>query len=451
MVRLRPVLISVALLSLASSATGQTPTPSAPPQITQDELDLQSRANVVQGSGARALGMGGAFLARADDATAASWNPAGLSYLRLPEVSFVYTGGRLDSLEVTTASRKDDQREGRTPDFFAAAYPFDLGRVSGSAQVSFQRIISFQGDRTIEETFVDSATGQVNTVPTSVTSEGGFDVVTLGTGVAVRSNLRIGATINRWFNGYHQTLDRETVRAGFPGHTTQEFDYDFSGWNFNLGLVWSPHPDLNLGLVYKSAFTADVQLNKSRTDLTVPPSTNQANSLQNPMTLDFPAATGIGASWRPRSRLTISADYTRTAWSKGEIHNYFILPAGAPGPGTPTIFPTLPYPSLETDPTRPQHDTVQIRSGAEFVFIFGRVKVPVRAGAFRDRQYFQASDGSPPFFTGLTAGTGIVIGPMLLDVAFIKEWGDYRDSAGAAVSVDAKRLIGSVIFRFPRH
>jgi len=451
MVRLRPVLISVALLSLASSATGQTPTPSAPPQITQDELDLQSRANVVQGSGARALGMGGAFLARADDATAASWNPAGLSYLRLPEVSFVYTGGRLDSLEVTTASRKDDQREGRTPDFFAAAYPFDLGRVSGSAQVSFQRIISFQGDRTIEETFVDSATGQVNTVPTSVTSEGGFDVVTLGTGVAVRSNLRIGATINRWFNGYHQTLDRETVRAGFPGHTTQEFDYDFSGWNFNLGLVWSPHANLNLGLVYKSAFTADVQLNKSRTDLTVPPSTNQANSLQNPITLDFPAAIGMGASWRPRSRLTISADYTRTAWSEGEIHNYFTLPAGAPGPGTPTTYPSLPYPSLDTNPARPQHDTVQIRGGAEFVFIFGRVKVPVRAGAFSDRQYFQASDGTPPHFTGLTAGTGIVIGPVLLDVAFIKEWGDYRDADAAAVSVDAKRLVGSVIFRFPRH
>ncbi|HET6899099.1 MAG TPA: outer membrane protein transport protein [Vicinamibacteria bacterium] len=310
---------------MASSATGQTPSP--PPQITQDELDLQSRANVVQGSGARALGMGGAFLARADDATAASWNPAGLSYLRLPEVSFVYTGGRLDSLEVTPTSRKEDQREGRTPDFFAAAYPFDLGRVSGSAQVSFQRIISFQGDRTIEETFVDGTT-----VPTTVTSEGGYDVVTLGTGVAVRSNLRVGFTINRWFNGYHQTLDRDTVRGGTPGHTTQEFDYDFSGWNVNLGLVWSPHADLNLGLVYKSAFTADVQLNKTRTDLTVPPSTNQANSLQNPITLDFPAAIGLGASWRPRSRLTISADYTRTAWSEGEIHNYFTLPAAARRP-----------------------------------------------------------------------------------------------------------------------
>jgi hypothetical protein len=452
MVRLRPVLFSAALLSVASSVTGQTPSP-PPSQLTQDELDLQSRANVVQGSGARALGMGGAFLARADDATAASWNPAGLSYLRLPEVSFVYTGGRLDSLEVASTSRKEDQREGRTPDFFAAAYPFDLGRVSGSAQVSFQRIISFQGERTIEETFVDSTTGQVGTVPTTVTSEGGYDVVTLGTGVAVRSNLRVGFTINRWFNGYHQTLDRDTVRAGIPGHTTQEFDYDFSGWNVNLGLVWSPHANLNLGLVYKSAFTADVQLNKTRTDLTVPPSTNQASntSLGVPITLDFPAALGIGASWRPRSRLTISADYTRTAWSEGEIHNYFVLPAGAPGPGTPTIFPSLPYPSLDPEPTRPQHDTVQIRGGGEFVFIFGRVKVPVRAGAFSDRQYFQALDGNPPHFTGLTAGTGIVMGPMLLDVAFIKEWGDYRDSAGAAVSVDAKRVVGSVIFRFPRH
>src|SRR4029453_14262668 len=96
MVRLRPVLISVALLSLASSVTGQTPVPSPTP-LPQDQLTLQTRANVVQGSGARALGLGGAFPARADDATAASGNPAGLSYLRLPEISFVYAGGTIQS------------------------------------------------------------------------------------------------------------------------------------------------------------------------------------------------------------------------------------------------------------------------------------------------------------------------------------------------------------------
>ena len=43
------------------------------------------------GSGARAVGMGGAFIAVADDATAASWNPAGLTQLKKPEISFAYS------------------------------------------------------------------------------------------------------------------------------------------------------------------------------------------------------------------------------------------------------------------------------------------------------------------------------------------------------------------------
>ena len=42
------------------------------------------------GSGARALGIGGSFTVIADDATAASWNPAGLLQLQRPEASAVY-------------------------------------------------------------------------------------------------------------------------------------------------------------------------------------------------------------------------------------------------------------------------------------------------------------------------------------------------------------------------
>ena len=43
------------------------------------------------GVGARALGMGGAFVAVADDGTAAYWNPAGLGSLGKREVSFMHT------------------------------------------------------------------------------------------------------------------------------------------------------------------------------------------------------------------------------------------------------------------------------------------------------------------------------------------------------------------------
>lgn len=48
------------------------------------------------GVGARALGMGSAFTAIADDSTAAFWNPAGLALLDKPEASFMHANLTLD-------------------------------------------------------------------------------------------------------------------------------------------------------------------------------------------------------------------------------------------------------------------------------------------------------------------------------------------------------------------
>ena len=58
------------------------------------------------GAGARANGMGGAFTAIADDATAASWNPAGLAQLRQPEISVVHDG--ITTERTTTALLRYD-------------------------------------------------------------------------------------------------------------------------------------------------------------------------------------------------------------------------------------------------------------------------------------------------------------------------------------------------------
>ncbi|MBX7187863.1 MAG: hypothetical protein K1Y01_22160, partial [Vicinamibacteria bacterium] len=78
--RFSAVSAAVVLLGLGPGAgQAQTASPSPTPdtsRVNQDELaSFYGRMNVVVGSGARAFGMGGAFLARADDATAASWNP----------------------------------------------------------------------------------------------------------------------------------------------------------------------------------------------------------------------------------------------------------------------------------------------------------------------------------------------------------------------------------------
>lgn len=445
--------LAAALLGTAIPGWTQAPAASPPPErLQQDRLDLQGRANFVLGAGARAFGMGGAFLARPDDATAASWNPAGLSYLRHPELSVVgaYQTFRRRTYKLAGMLSEDDDLSGKSPDFAAAAYPVELGPVSGAVQISFQRVISFTSDRTIQRE-----------VPVEIHSQGGFDVLALGTGLQVVRNLRLGATVNHWFNGYHQTLDRFVRRRSH-----QELDFDLSGWNVNLGAIWSPVESLNVGAVVKTAFTGSVHLSRTRTDFFSQqgaPDVVTSNAFaSDAVRLDFPGAIGVGVSWRPASPLTLSADYTRTFWSGARIRSFFTLPEGRDNdPTTPEdpprapddFFASLPYPTL-TDPG--QRDTEQARLGIEYVFIRRRLKIPLRAGAFSDRQYNLDGRGTwtafpdagqPPRFHGFTAGTGVVVGPLLLDVAYLYELGRYYDGTPDLLKVHSHRAYVSLIYR----
>ena len=452
-------LLVAALGVAAGVAEAQVPSPSPPtlPSIAEDEKDFLGLTSLALGSGARAFGMGGAFLARADDATAASWNPAGLSYLRRPE--FTVVGARNSFVREPTGlgftRLISDSFAGSTLDFAAATYPIGIGPASGSVQLSYQRVFSFRGDRTIERT---------DQLLTSIGS-GGFDVVALGTGFRIVPSLRIGATVNRWTNGYHQDRNRLATR----GTTDQNLDFALTGWNFNGGIIWSPLESLNLGVVGKTTMKGDVILDRSRTDIIPQPpttTTNAANStvLQTdddptphrvPVSLSIPGAVGAGISWRPWSVLTASLDFTRTFWSKGRIHNFFTLARTEPDQPSPhaLVFSNLRYPTLD-DPV--QSDTEQLRMGAEYVILARGLKVPIRAGFFTDKQYFFDFRDKPPIFHGFTAGIGIAAGPLLLDVAYLRETGNYLDpeadpddpeARGAERSTRFNRVFISVIYR----
>ncbi|HVR72530.1 MAG TPA: hypothetical protein VMT87_16975 [Vicinamibacteria bacterium] len=397
--------------------------------------------------------MGGAFLARADDATAASWNPAGLSYLRQPELSLVgfrsisSNTGR-DAAGATTST---DRFEGSAIDFISLAYPVELGGQSGAVQLSYQRLLPLGGERHIQIP-EPSATRVFE-----LSLHGGFDVVALGSGFSLGHGLRVGATLNRWLNGYEQETTRLLrFQARTVTQTAQEVEFDLSGWNVNAGMIWTPTQALNLGLVAKTPFTAKVELSRRRVDYFAdapsPETTTSNSSSSDGLRLKFPWAVGFGVSMRPRSALTVSADYTRTAWSDARIHEYFLLertPLGQ-SPPTPaesnTIFADLPYPTLDLD--NRQADTDQVRVGVEWVLIGHRVKVPLRAGYFTDRQFFHDRTRTAPLFTGFTAGTGLLTGPFLLDVAFVLERGDYPDAdSQSRVSARSSRFWVSLIYR----
>jgi hypothetical protein len=446
-----------------------------------DSIDITGRQNLTLGSGARAYGMGGAFLARADDATAASWNPAGLSYLRLPELTLVGVHNSFDTQRPNASDllvQENDSFVGGAADFAAFTWPVSIGETSGAVQLSYQRAISFDGRRQID--LYGQPKGSVDPAQTILLqrtvggSDGGFDVVAFGSGLRLSRRIRLGFTVNRWLNGYDQTLQRSYLDPTSPnGRPVREFDLDLrpKGWSFNVGVIYSPIEQLNLAAVYKTAPGLGGRLDKARRDAWMTDGRLDAvtsNQYSNPdARLDLPSSYGFGISWRPRDTVTVSADLTRTRWSQARIEGYFDLEKtpqndedGKPAPKpAPVIRPPLQYPTLH-DPAEgdvPQQDAQQFRVGVEYVFLANRLKVPLRAGYFSDRQILPNPAGDVPRFNGITAGIGLALGSMLLDVAYVYEFGEYSvspeslgEAAGAQIryALTTNRVYASVIYRF---
>ena len=109
------------------------------------EVGIASSPNPV-GSGARALGMGGAFIAVADDSTAASWNPAGLIQLERPEMSIVGQGFYRRE-EYSSDDHPETDDTGNVNDlnlnYLSATYPFHFYK-NIVVSVNYQRLYDFK-------------------------------------------------------------------------------------------------------------------------------------------------------------------------------------------------------------------------------------------------------------------------------------------------------------------
>jgi long-subunit fatty acid transport protein len=136
-----PILISPAGPAPSTDLPGASdPRPFRPPSIFSAPLPT--------GSGARALGFAGTFSAIADDATAASWNPAGLIQLKRPEASAVY---RYSSYENSHRSTDPDFEVGKDDyesnglNYLTAALPFQIPGLELNAvfSINYQEAYDF--------------------------------------------------------------------------------------------------------------------------------------------------------------------------------------------------------------------------------------------------------------------------------------------------------------------
>lgn len=425
---------------------------------TAQEVQVSGSPNPV-GSGARALGMGGAFIGVADDATAASWNPGGLIQLERPEVSIVFSYDR------RYEDRSFDQNPGASGEYdislydvnyFSMAYPFVFLNRNMIVSLNYQTLYDFNKEHSYDYVYGSRTSFQAGpiTINTDVNGPRQTDQETEGylkaLSPAIAFQLTPAFSLGLTFNIFHEGLGSHwdtdyddafsgtrVVQVVAPPSTTT---YNVTEWSryrdqyefrtsvnplnldeasYHLGFLWNISSHLTLGGVYKPAYTAEAKYketfesfqyivnvaNPADQTTTVVPYTVIADERQE---IDMPASYGLGVSCRFSDAFTLDLDVYRTDWQ------HFVL---RQADGRELSLITGRDRSLaDTEPTH------QVRLGGEYLFMFrDKYVVPVRAGAFYDPE---PTENEPDPFYGFSLGGGITVGSLVFDMAYQYRWGD---------------------------
>jgi long-chain fatty acid transport protein len=386
-----------------------------------ERVEIPSSMNPV-GSGARALGMGGAFIAVADDATAASWNPGGLVQLERPEVSVVGAYFfRAEDIGFGTnpeASGGEDVSAGRI-NYLSASYPFTVFNRNMVVSANYQNLYDFTRDwrfplrQSVDNLSVDQTV--------DYDQNGSLSAIGMAYAVQISPRFSFGLTLNFWEDGIYQNEWKQTTRqqgsgtyVGFPFtfEAKSRDKYNFSGFNVNLGMLWQVTGKLTLGAVFKSPFTASLKHTSSFESSIVFPDFPTAGSTSEESSeehedLDMPMSCGLGVAYRFSDKLTVSADIYRTEWQD------FVLEDSDGNDISPIS--GLPEDESDIDPTH------QVRTGAEYLFIRENYVIPIRGGVFYDPA---PAEGSPDNYFGFSLGSGVAYKRFVFDIAYQYRFGN---------------------------
>ena len=353
MIRIPCLAAALALLAtLGASAQPSTNTAS-----TSFQVDLN-----LSNPGARSLALGGAFVALADDATAAFANPAGLTNLSRPEVSaegrhWKYThvypnGGHAFGpasgigIDQTTDIKTGEATNSLTGlSFLSFTYPYKRW------SFAFYRheLVNFEADVATQGPFFDAFAPPLNQfvtfrlLPSRIRYD--LNIATYGLSGAFRitDRLSAGASLTYYDFSLRSTTTRFLVPNQSPGFyqapdfatvsnvlTENGSDNKLGG---SFGLLLKVTDNWSLGTVYRKG---------AKFATTV---TNQ-NTGSKPGQLKVPDAFVFGSAFKPTDQLTVTTDVTHISYSDiqqentrvkiddaDEVHmglEYVLLPAGQP-------------------------------------------------------------------------------------------------------------------------
>ena len=412
------------------------------PSAEAAQVEMSSSLNPV-GSGARAAVMGGAFIGVADDATAASWNPAGLVQLEKPEVSVVYGYfNRNQSYNSSThpeLAGSDNSMDADGINYASFVYPFTLKK-NMVVSLSYQRL--FDMNKELKGVNFDFDLGGGSTLPTTTTfrQQGYISSLTPAFAIQVSPELYLGVAVNIWdddlFGASNWESTSTTRGSGLLGglpfslDSTDHTKSKFSGYNATAGFLVNVNK-LTVGGVLKTPFDARVKQTTTTTDNL----TGSSSSSTGKSTLEMPMSAGIGLAYRFSDVLSASLDGYWTQWSQY-----------AQKDSTGAKFNPITTNPLSAGKPK---DTFQARLGAEYLVMSGKSVIPLRAGVFYDPE--PGATGVDDYY-GLALGTGYTWENYSFDVAYqyrtgSKVTGDLPVD-GVSSDVSQHTVLASLIYRF---
>ncbi len=386
--------------------------------------------------GARALGLGGAFVAVADDATAAEANPAGQTILTRPEVSVHVRNASYDA-RFFDPNQLDSQ-------LFGAVGPGPItGYKDSNTKVSFASFV-YPIDRFVISGYYQNS-GALNATTAIPSYNAEFDDLYLastaidveqdsfGMGAAFRLSdmFSIGTSLKYSKLEYRSQSTSSVfgfrdLDVNFPGagpftdeislrSDSNTSDHDIT---WNLGLLINPNGKFSGGLVYKQGGSYKAMNTLSVVNLAscagdVDCFRNFTGSVQRSQTIELPDILSAGIALRPSDTWLLSLQVDQI--------DYGSLPDGSP---SGFLFGTFQGLGTPIDSLGKKYS---VHLGAEKTILFeqpilGMQLLSIRAGGFSDPDHdsYAAIDTGDTHFT---FGLGTVIADHLqLDIG--AEWSD---------------------------
>lgn len=343
------------------------------------------------GDGARARAMGGAFLGVSDDATALSWNPAGLMQLVDPQVSLAmdyFSPKNTYSLNYADNSVRnlvDEVTDNKVPFSYASftspirimGHPFVASAMFSTLTYRFDNfVMNFDSDLELDGEPLDTAINHREN------NDSRLNKFRLGFGTHLWKNLSFGTALDiYWGTGHYDQrdvydysfIDEEENQPVVINYVYGVADtVTYSGLNFVGSFMWDAEK-FNLGLILKTPFYLSQEHVQHSNDTTwenglirVDPGLIDEQQKED---IQVPLSIGVGASYQINENFLLAGDieWRRFGASKIRFHYDSILSNG----------------DLEenyTEENLPMKNGYALRFGAEYKLNFDWAIMPVWAG-----------------------------------------------------------------------